>query len=153
MQVSGNGLTDFEKMFDLKTDDLSKKMIECGGNSKLKAEIHKKNPQVISYHQTGNLDKLPFKNDEFELALSAYQVFNHHDEQKIYALISEMSRVAFEVRIYPLCDDKGVLNPYLGIIMARLQAANLKVEIRAVNYEAFKGSNAMLRIWRDQCEL
>lgn len=154
MQVSRIELGDFEKMFDLKKDDFSKKILECNSNSSadLKVELQQKNPNIKFCH-ANDLEKLPYKTDEFDLALCAFQVFNHHDPKKINALISEMIRVAFEVRIYPLCDDKGTLNPLLGIVMAQLQAMNLRVEIRAVAYEAFKGSNAMLRVWREECEL
>src|SRR5574337_717120 len=107
MQVLGNRLTDFEKMFDLKKNDLAKKIIECGGNSSFKSDIKQINPAVVSYH-ADDLTKLPFKNDEFDLALAVNQVFNHHDSRMIYGLITEMSRIAFEVRIYPLCDENGV---------------------------------------------
>ena len=58
----------------------------------------------------------------------------------------ELSRVAREVRIFPLVNLAGEASPHVGPIMAALRERKLKVSIERVPYEFQRGAYEMLRI-------
>lgn len=85
---------------------------------------------------------------KFHLALSSHYLFVREDltlDQHLKA-ICEACRVANELRIFPL-NEHDVVSPILGPVLLELQKRNFGLEIRQVNYEIQKGSNAMLRVW------
>ena len=68
-------------------------------------------------------------------------------------IMSELCKLATEVRIYPLPEAKTAVAAELGPIMLAFQQRNFGVEIRAINYPVRNHSNAMLRIWAKECEV
>ena len=60
--------------------------------------------------------------------------------------ILEMARVAEEVRVFPLIDNRtGELSPLVGPVLMALQAQNFAVEVLEVPYKFQKNGNAMLK--------
>lgn len=102
-----------------------------------------------------DLPQLPFGAQSFELALCSDLLFHNEAREGHSAqeLISEMCRVAHEVRVFPLLDEKGQIADNLGEVMATLHQQNFGVEIRQVEYHELKGGNAMLRIWAKECSV
>lgn len=101
-------------------------------------------------YRAGSLPRLPFADDEFELALCSDMIFR---EVKFSseAIVLELCRVANEVRIFPLLNQEGEIATQLGPVVLSLQQLNLGVEIKAVPYTLLAKSNAMLRVWRKEC--
>lgn len=101
-----------------------------------------------------NLPVLPFETHQFELALCTDLMFYHAlSHEDIIAMFYALSRVASEVRIYPLLDHHGKITEELGPFMLWLQQNNFGVEVREVPYTIQKGGNAMLRVWSNVCEV
>ena len=101
-----------------------------------------------------NNDLLPFEDFSFDLALSSYFFFagtESQDEAFHLQRIRELTRVAKEVRIFPLIDREGQPSHLLGPVLLGLQQSNYGVEIREVNDHLQKGSHAMLRVWAREC--
>ncbi len=99
---------------------------------------------------------LPFKDFEFDMALSSHYLFADLDDQDIdfhLKVIQELARVAKEVRIFPLIDRHGQPSPFLGPVLLGLQQANFGVEVREVSYHLQPKGNAMLRVWAQLCPL
>ena len=97
---------------------------------------------------------LPFDDFFFDIALSAHYFFSksipqsvdHHVQQ-----IIELTRVAKELRIFPLVDAEGYPSELLGPVLLELQARRYGVELREVSYQLQPRGNAMLRIWAEAC--
>jgi hypothetical protein len=103
----------------------------------------------------GKLPKLPFTDNQFELALCSHFLFASSDltfEFHVKAIL-EMCRVAGEVRIFPLLNAVGEVSPIAAPMVIGIQAYDMGVEIRQVNYEFQRGGNAMLRIWNQTCQV
>lgn len=99
---------------------------------------------------------LPFENCSFDLALSANYLFASMEEQDAdfhLQCIRELTRVAREVRIFPLIDRHGQPSPLIGPVLLGLQQANYGVEIRDVDYQLQHGGHAMLRVWALECQV
>ncbi|MCH9769599.1 MAG: hypothetical protein K0U12_01855 [Gammaproteobacteria bacterium] len=96
---------------------------------------------------------LPFKDFEFELALCSDLLFHSRacSNATPDQIVLELSRIAHEVRVFPLLNEKGETPESLGPVLLALQERNFGVEIREVPYEQHKGSNAMLRVWAKAC--
>ena len=93
----------------------------------------------------GELPFLPFPDQSFDLALSSHFLFLYTDNLTFdfhIASISEMLRVANEVRIFPLLDVNAQESRYLQNVLESFQ--EYKLEIRKVNYEFQRGGNKML---------
>lgn len=105
-------------------------------------------------YQAVNDKQLPFADFSFNLALSAHYFFEDLEEQDTQFhidMFKELARVATEVRIYPLVDDKGNMSSLLGPVLLGLQQAGYGVEIRQVRDELSSEGNAMLRVWAETC--
>lgn len=96
--------------------------------------------------------KLPFGDFEFDLALCPDLLFRSKPNLSDQ-IITELCRVAHEVRVFPLLNEQNEISDILGPIMLKLQENNYGVEVREVPYQLQKGSNAMLRIWAKKCEV
>jgi hypothetical protein len=96
---------------------------------------------------------LPFNNQQFELALCSDLMFNSQAQEEFgpMKIVDELCRVANEVRVFPLLNEKGDITESLGVVMATLHQRNFGVEIREVSYHELKGGNAMLRVWAKEC--
>lgn len=98
--------------------------------------------------------KLNFPDSYFAIALSSHYFFaglEEQDEQFHIAALSELLRVAHEVRVFPVIDRQGTPSPLLGPVLLHFQRLNYGVEVRAVPYHLQQNGNAMLRIWAKQC--
>lgn len=212
----GRSQNEYQKMFQLDNNDLSKKILDCaGGPSSFNAEITYIGGNIIScdplYHfqkeQIQNrinetykqvlqntidnqhnfiwesikrpkelvqlrmsamnkfladfnkgkkegrylpesLPKLPFNDNEFDLALCSHFLFLYtnilslefHKES-----ILEMCRVAKEVRIFPLLDFNNKESEHLSLISNSFNK-KFRCKITSVNYEFQKGANKILTI-------
>lgn len=100
------------------------------------------------------LPKTPFALHQFDIALCTDFIFHHLlSFDDIVSIVTELCRVATEVRIFPLQDNAGRISDELGPLMLMLQKRNCGVEVREVPFKTLKGSNAMLRIWEQECHL
>ena len=69
------------------------------------------------------------------------------------SVITELARVAKEVRIFPLLDQNGVLSPLLGPVLLKLQQENFGAEVREVVNHLQPDNKAMLRVWAQLCRV
>jgi len=98
-----------------------------------------------------SLPHLPFKEQEFELALSSHFLFlynEHLDEQFHKEAIAEMLRIAKEVRIFPLVTLTGEVSSYLEPIMDYFNSRGYECRVVKMGYEFQKGGDEMLEIRR-----
>ena len=98
-----------------------------------------------------SLPDLPFDNDQFDLALCSHFLFadpNLSEEDRL-AAITEMCRVAKEVRVFPLLDRNGMESEHLNPIRTELRNRSFRVEIQNVDYEFQIGGNQMLRVSKE----
>jgi SAM-dependent methyltransferase len=104
-------------------------------------------------YQAMHLPKLPFKDFHFELALCSDLLFHAHARGGLspQELMAELSRVALEVRIFPLLDEKNKMPQSIGPLLLEYQKLDFGIEVREVPYEIKQGGNAMLRVWSKQC--
>jgi hypothetical protein len=109
--------------------------------------------KMQSRYQQVLMPELPYETHEFQLALCSDYVFNRHAQNdcKPEQVVSELCRVAEEVRIFPLLTEEGDISEWLGPLMLDLQNRNHGIEIRQVSFENVKGGNAMLRAWALEC--
>jgi len=97
----------------------------------------------------GELPRLNFQEDQFELALCSHFLFlysDHFTYEFHRAAILEMLRIASEVRLFPLLTLDLKKSPYVAPLMAELQAAGFRASVEKVGYELQQGGNEMLRI-------
>jgi len=99
---------------------------------------------------TDELPNLSFNSNQFDLALCSHFLFTYSDNLSLQfhlAAISEMCRVAKEVRIFPLLVQfSGEESPWLQPVMDEMQRQKYGVEIRQVAYEFQKGGDRLLKI-------
>ncbi|GAA4103400.1 class I SAM-dependent methyltransferase [Zhongshania borealis] len=98
-----------------------------------------------------SLPELPFFDDEFDLALCSHLLFLYSEQidaaQHIEAL-TEMCRVAKEVRIYPLLSLDGRLSQHLPGVLRYFNARDYHAELKPVPYQFQKGASEMLTLRR-----
>lgn len=97
------------------------------------------------------LPGLPFDDRHFDLALCSHYLFLYSDqvsEKGHLEAITELCRVADEVRIYPLVDLKGRESRHIGPVLSLLKELNRDVSLQKVAYEFQKGATHMMRIRR-----
>ncbi|KYG25600.1 hypothetical protein [Alkalihalobacillus trypoxylicola] len=98
------------------------------------------------------LPSLPFKDEQFDITLSAHFLFMYSDKLDFAfhpKVIDELLRVSTaEVRIFPLVDSIGNRPPFLKRLMDTIQKQGWKVEELAVPYEFQKNANTMLKIYK-----
>ena len=98
----------------------------------------------------GSLPKLPFKDDEFDIALVGNLLFVYSQQLSedfhIQSII-ELCRVSPEVRIFPLM-EVGIRKPsrYLESVLDKLSKEGYKAKKVKIQYEFKKGANEMLQI-------
>jgi len=98
-----------------------------------------------------SLPKLSFTDSEFDLALSSHFLFLYTAKLSLrfhLKAVTEMCRIAKEVRIFPLLDLGGKESSYLKPIITKLKKQGFEADIRKVDYEFQRGGNKMLRIHR-----
>ena len=95
------------------------------------------------------LPGLPFGDGSFDLALCSHFLFLYTTqlgELFHQRSILELTRVAREVRIFPLLALGGAPSPLVEPNVAALRARGREVSIETVPYEFQRGGNQMLRI-------
>lgn len=95
----------------------------------------------------GELPSLKYADKSFDLALHANLLFLYSDlfdyEFHLQS-VKELSRIAREVRIYPLMDISNKRSWHVEPIVADLNSSGYNVEVRVIEYEFMKGSNEIL---------
>ncbi|OUL18378.1 SAM-dependent methyltransferase [Nostoc sp. RF31YmG] len=102
-------------------------------------------------YEVGELPKLAYSNQAFDLALCSHFLFLYSDHFAYdfhLNSIEEMLRIAKEIRIFPLITLMLEPSPYLDAIVKHYTAKGYNVEIEKVEYELQLGGNQMLRIAR-----
>ena len=97
-----------------------------------------------------------FQADQFSLAVASHAGFIENSDKPAEFLVDlfcHLSEVAQEIRIFPLLDDGGNISPLVGPVLLGLQQQGLGTEVREVDYQFQRGGNAMLRVWKGQCDL
>ncbi len=93
---------------------------------------------------------LPFKDEEFDIILSAHFLFMYADrldEDFHQKTIAEFLRVSKkEIRIFPLVDLEGKRYEHLDTFINCLEDKGCRVEEIKVPYEFQTGANSMLKI-------
>lgn len=98
-----------------------------------------------------SLPALPFADAAFDLALCSHLLFlysKQFDEAFHVAALREMSRVAAEVRVFPLLALDGSRSPFVEACVASAAALGAAATIERVDYEFQRGGNEMLRVRR-----
>jgi hypothetical protein len=101
-------------------------------------------------------DVLPFANASFDLALSSNYFFADLPDQNLdfhLHWIHELTRVANELRIYPLTDQVGQVSELLGPVLLALQNQGYLVSIEEVPFRLFRESKAMMKIRSNRCQI
>lgn len=96
---------------------------------------------------TASLPVLPFKDQEFDLALCSHYLFlysDHVNKTEHILSVKELCRVAKEVRIYPLLSLKGVKSEHLNPVIQSLKKNIIEVSLERVAYQFQKGATEML---------
>ncbi|MDD2335663.1 MAG: hypothetical protein PHD01_03705 [Geobacteraceae bacterium] len=97
----------------------------------------------------GELPVLPFADGQFDLALCSHLLFLYSEqlsEDFHVASLRELSRVAREVRVFPLLELGARTSRHLHAVIARLAAEGYSVAIIPVPYEFQCGGNEMIRV-------
>ncbi|MBO3460899.1 SAM-dependent methyltransferase [Aetokthonos hydrillicola Thurmond2011] len=96
------------------------------------------------------LPTLSFNSGRFDLALCSNLLFTYSDQLSLefhLAAITEMCRVANEVRIFPLLVNMtGETSPFLEPVIQELDARGYGVKIKNVPYEFQQGGNQLLQV-------
>lgn len=104
------------------------------------------------YHTDALPNLKSFQKEHFDLALVHHHLFSENQSVAFHLQsIEELTRVANEVRIFPLVEQNGELSPLVGEIVATLQLRGLGAELRGVPFHFQKKGNAMLRVWNERC--
>jgi hypothetical protein len=100
---------------------------------------------------TGSAAELPFHDNCYDLALCSHLLFLYSEQHNLafhLQSLRELTRVAEEVRVFPLLELDGVESRHLKAVMMALPRMGLVVEKERVPYEFQRGGNHMLRIRR-----
>ena len=101
-----------------------------------------------------SLPHLPFEGEAFDLVLVAHHFFMQAKNlETMLADLAELTRVANEVRIFPLLSDSASLPHSVGEIAAHLQHLGLGVEIKSSHFELQKQGNALMRVFNPSCSV
>jgi hypothetical protein len=102
----------------------------------------------------GALPRLPFTDDVFDLALCSHLLFTWSDvldEDWHESAVTELLRVAREVRVFPLVvQGSGDAVPFLPALMDRFRELGHRVDVVDVPYEFQRGATRMLTIRRTE---
>ncbi len=97
----------------------------------------------------GELPKLPFADNEFDLALCSHLLFLYSNVISLdfhLQSVLELCRVAKEARIFPLTNLSCEFSPYVAPIQEQLRRLGLQIEILKVNYQLQRNGDEMMRI-------
>jgi hypothetical protein len=105
--------------------------------------------RAVGRYIDAELPNLPFDDHSFDLALCSHLLFLYSaqlGEAFHHSAIRELSRVAHEVRIFPLLALGGQSSPLVTPVAAACRSRGFEVSIEAVPYEFQRGGNQMMRI-------
>jgi len=95
-----------------------------------------------------SLPTLPYEDAKFELALCSHYLFlysEHVNQEQHILSISELCRVANEVRVYPLLSiGNNKQSPHLEPVVSALNDNGISTSLVPVEYEFQKGATEML---------
>jgi hypothetical protein len=95
-----------------------------------------------------SLPKLPFEDEEFDLALCSHYLFlysEHVNQEQHILSMRELCRVASEVRVYPLLSiGSNKQSPHLEPVVSALNDSGISVSLVPVEYEFQRGATEML---------
>ena len=109
-----------------------------------------------THYLAASLPHLPFEDQAFDLALSGHFLFSFHTHfstDLTIASLLELTRVAREVRVFPLRSneqDREVLFADFDRITESLQEHEVAFEVKQANFEFQKGANELMILRRDQ---
>ena len=95
----------------------------------------------------GSLPALPFADGTFELALCSHFLFlysQHFSVDFHIKAVEELSRVASEVRVFPLLELGSRPSRHLDTVVNELKDSGYVVTLKPVDYKVQKGGNKML---------
>jgi hypothetical protein len=113
-------------------------------------EDYRRDWPLRSHYLDASLPHLPFDDCTFDLALSGHFLFSfytHFPTNLIIDSLLELSRVAREVRVFPLRSneqDRTALFVDLEIIITTLKKQNIDVEIQQSGFEFQVGANQLM---------
>jgi hypothetical protein len=105
--------------------------------------------QRCGRYQCGELPVLGFASKTFDLALCSHLLFLYSGDLDLnfhVAALAELSRVAKEVRVFPLMNLDGLPSPHVPAVLDRLGATGLDVFLEPVDFEFQRGATSMLVI-------
>jgi hypothetical protein len=100
--------------------------------------------------------QLPFENASFDLVVCSNYFFADLPDEGLdfhLAWFKELSRVAHDIRIYPLTAGAGVPSTLIGPILMALQILDYRVSVQEVPFRLIPSSKAMLKIETGRCRL
>jgi len=103
----------------------------------------------VARYLDASLPKLPFPNEEFDVALCSHFLFlysKQHDTDFHIESIIELRRVSREVRLFPLLELDSAPSRHLEAVSEGLGREGYGVERKRVSYEFQKSGNEMLRV-------
>ncbi|MBW2282569.1 MAG: SAM-dependent methyltransferase [Deltaproteobacteria bacterium] len=98
-------------------------------------------------YREGGLPELPLEDGEFDLALCSHLLFFYAEQLPVEFHVdglTELCRVARQVRVFPLVDVNAAPSPHLDPALERLRALGLTPRVERVPYEFQRGGNEML---------
>lgn len=99
----------------------------------------------------GELPSLPFATSRFDLAFCSHLLFLYSRELDLefhLSALSELTRVAAEVRVFPMISLDGTPSPHVEACRQFLERRNVRVAIEAVPFEFQRGADRVFRAWR-----
>lgn len=97
------------------------------------------------------LPHLPFQDNHFDLAVCSHYLFLYStqvDLQQHLDALTELTRVANEVRVYPLVTLKGEQSPHLQPVLDYLSQLDLQCQLIDSQYQFQKGATKTLVVKR-----
>jgi hypothetical protein len=100
---------------------------------------------------TCGVPTLPFADGRFDLALCSHFLFLYSAQftwQFHLDAVLELSRIAREVRVFPVLELGSVPSRHLTSVLAALRRRGFEAGLERVDYEFQRGGNQMLRVHR-----
>ena len=106
-------------------------------------------------YQAMQLPLLPVKEQTYDIALCPRCPLQHRDKnhQKALEIITELCRVAHDVRVFISVSDKESFKHSLGPLLMQLQQEDSFIAINDIEVKTPKTHTAMLRITKRSCNV
>ena len=107
--------------------------------------------RVTGRYICGELPRLPFSTSRFDLALCSHLLFLYSRELDLefhLSALSELTRVAAEVRVFPMISLDGTPSPHVDACRQFLERRNVRVAIEPVPFEFQRGADHVVHAWR-----